>query len=112
MSPRFPACSKGGLIPTEPIGWCPGGSGGRVALGFDFAYTPRGMLWGPAGDPTKWMIMCHQTTCRACKKATWAGCGQHQQQVMRGIPKNERCTCTAAEKAAAKGGFFARIFGG
>lgn len=56
--------------------------------------------------------MCHQTTCRACKKATWAGCGQHQQQVMRGIAKNERCTCTAAEKAAAKGGFFARIFGG
>lgn len=53
MSPRFPACSKGGLIPTEPIGWCPGGSGGRVALGFDFAYTPRGMLRGPAGDPNE-----------------------------------------------------------
>ena len=104
MSPRFPACSKGGLIPTEPIGWCPGGSGGRVALGFDFAYTPRGMLWGPAGDPNEMddHVPPDHLPC----------CGQHQQQVMRGIPKNERCTCTAAEKAAAKGGFFARIFGG
>ena len=74
---------------------------------------PLGVCFGDLLEtPTKWMIMCHQTTCRACKKATWAGCGQHQQQVMRGIPKNERCTCTAAEKAAAKGGFFARIFGG
>jgi hypothetical protein len=56
--------------------------------------------------------MCHQTTCRACKKATWAGCGQHKSQVLRGIPKNQRCSCTAAEKAAAnKGGFLARLFG-
>ena len=52
---------------------------------------PLGVCFGDLLEtPTKWMIMCHQTTCRACKKATWAGCGQHQQQVMRGIPKNER----------------------
>ena len=72
------------------------------------------MLCVPGLKPlSKRMIMCHQTTCRACKKATWAGCGQHQQQVMAGIPKDERCKCTDAEKAAAKGsGFFAHIFGG
>lgn len=57
--------------------------------------------------------MCHQTTCRACNKRTWAGCGQHRQEVMRGVPKDQRCTCTAAEKAAAsKNSFFSRLFGG
>ena len=55
--------------------------------------------------------MCHQTTCRACKKRTWAGCGQHKQQVMRGVPKDQRCNCTAAEKAAANRGFLSRLFG-
>ncbi|MEI6362724.1 MAG: hypothetical protein WCP95_11365 [Actinomycetes bacterium] len=56
--------------------------------------------------------MCHQTTCKACKKATWAGCGQHKNEVLRGVPKNQRCRCTPAEKAAAnKGGFLARLFG-
>jgi hypothetical protein len=57
--------------------------------------------------------MCRQTNCRVCKKATWAGCGQHKDQVLRGIPKDQRCHCTAADKAAAKkGGFFARLLGG
>lgn len=59
--------------------------------------------------------MCHQTTCKICQKATWAGCGQHKNEVLRGIPKNQRCSCTAAEKAAyaeAHKGFFARLFGG
>ena len=56
--------------------------------------------------------MCRQTTCRACNKATWAGCGQHKNEVLRGVPKNQRCSCTEAEKAAAKGGFFSRLFGG
>jgi hypothetical protein len=57
--------------------------------------------------------MCHQTTCRACKKRTWAGCGQHKDAVMRDVPRDQRCKCTAAEKAAAdKGSFLARLFGG
>lgn len=57
--------------------------------------------------------MCRQATCKACGKTTWAGCGQHVQQVMKDVPKNARCTCTAAEKAtAAKGrSFLARLFG-
>ena len=36
----------------------------------------------------------------ACKKATWAGCGQHKNEVLRGVPKNQRCSCTAADKEA------------
>jgi hypothetical protein len=56
--------------------------------------------------------MCHQTTCRICKKTTWAGCGQHKDQVLRGVPKSQRCSCTAAEKEAArKATFFGRLFG-
>lgn len=57
--------------------------------------------------------MCRQATCKNCGKTTWAGCGQHVDQVMKGVPKDQRCKCTAAEKAAAKkqGGFFSKFFG-
>jgi len=57
--------------------------------------------------------MCRQATCKNCGKTTWAGCGQHVDQVIKGVPKDQRCKCTAAEKAAAKkqGGFFAKLFG-
>lgn len=56
--------------------------------------------------------MCHQTRCKACKKATWAGCGQHKDQVLRGIPKSERCSCTAADREAArKKTLLGRLFG-
>jgi hypothetical protein len=57
--------------------------------------------------------MCRQTTCRVCKKASWAGCGQHKDEVLRGIPKDQRCNCTPADRAAAKKpGFFTRLLGG
>lgn len=58
--------------------------------------------------------MCRPVTCRNCGKTTWAGCGQHVDEVMQGVPQAERCTCTEAEKAAAgkQGGFFSRLFGG
>jgi len=54
--------------------------------------------------------MCRQTTCKVCKKATWTGCGQHKNEVLRGIPSNQRCKCTQAEKDAAKG-WFAKLLG-
>lgn len=37
--------------------------------------------------------MCHAVNCKRCGKTTWAGCGQHVDQVMRGIPKSGRCSC-------------------
>ncbi len=46
--------------------------------------------------------MCHRATCRVCRKVTWAGCGQHAQQVMAGVPAGERCACTEADRAAAR----------
>lgn len=35
--------------------------------------------------------MCHAVRCRICSKTTWAGCGQHVNQVMAGVPKTQRC---------------------
>lgn len=45
-------------------------------------------------------VMCRQVTCPRCSKASWAGCGQHVNQVLQGVPKNQRCKCTPAEKEA------------
>ncbi|MGI9196769.1 MAG: hypothetical protein ACR2KE_04835 [Candidatus Nanopelagicales bacterium] len=57
--------------------------------------------------------MCRQVTCQRCEKASWAGCGQHVNQVMAGVPKNQRCRCTADEMAAWKKehSLFGRLFG-
>lgn len=66
----------------------------------------------------EWTRMCRQVTCRKCGKPTWAGCGQHVDQVMRGVPKAQRCSCGQARAktptAAAEptsSGFFGRLFG-
>jgi hypothetical protein len=45
--------------------------------------------------------VCRPTTCRACGGTTWAGCGQHVEQVMARVPEGDRCTCTTEERAAA-----------
>jgi hypothetical protein len=58
--------------------------------------------------------MCRRVTCRSCDKAAWAGCGAHVQQVMAGVPTDQRCSCTAEERAAARaesGSFWSRLFG-
>jgi hypothetical protein len=52
--------------------------------------------------------MCRQVVCRKCGKATWAGCGQHVDQVMRGVPKSERC---AGHTSEPRTGLLARLFG-
>jgi hypothetical protein len=37
--------------------------------------------------------MCTRIQCSRCGTPTWVGCGQHVEQVMAGIPKDERCSC-------------------
>jgi len=69
------------------------------------------------GIDTPWGIvpgMCRQVACKKCEKASWAGCGQHVNQVLAGVPKNQRCRCTAQEKAEWKKqhSIFGRLFGG
>ena len=38
--------------------------------------------------------MCQRAQCRSCGKATYKGCGHHVDQVLAGVPKSERCTCS------------------
>lgn len=35
--------------------------------------------------------MCRATTCNTCGKTTWAGCGQHVDQVKAGVPASQWC---------------------
>ncbi|MCB1251692.1 MAG: hypothetical protein M9891_03075 [Austwickia sp.] len=52
--------------------------------------------------------MCRAVPCKKCGKTTWAGCGQHVDQVMAGVPSAKRCTCV---RESSGGGFFAKLFG-
>lgn len=52
--------------------------------------------------------MCYAVTCKKCGKTTWSGCGQHVDQVMRGVPRSQRCEGHVTESG---NGFFARLFG-
>ncbi len=52
--------------------------------------------------------MCRQVQCKVCQKITWAGCGQHVDAVMKGVPASNRCRGHEEEP---KAGFFSRIFG-
>ncbi|WP_199923039.1 hypothetical protein [Streptomyces sp. NRRL B-24484] len=53
--------------------------------------------------------MCRRTVCRTCGKATYAGCGQHVDQVLAGVARADRCAC---DRNADRGrGLLARLFG-
>jgi hypothetical protein len=52
--------------------------------------------------------MCRPVTCKKCGKTTWAGCGQHVDQVMCGVAKTDRCQ---AHEDGPSTGFFARLLG-
>ena len=54
--------------------------------------------------------MCRAVNCRTCGKTTWAGCGQHVDQVMKGVPNSQRCSGHEQEVGAGAG-FFGRLFG-
>lgn len=60
--------------------------------------------------------MCYAVTCPKCGKTTWSGCGQHVDQVMRNVPKAQRCTCDqgsskSSDASSAQGGLFSKLFG-
>lgn len=40
--------------------------------------------------------MCYPVECPSCHKTTWAGCGEHVDEVMRNVPTAQQCTCNAA----------------
>ena len=53
--------------------------------------------------------MCRAVRCKTCGKTTWAGCGQHVDQVMRGVPKADRCAGHEGEPK--ESGFLSKILG-
>lgn len=53
--------------------------------------------------------MCRAVTCTTCGKRTWAGCGQHVDQVMAGVPKAQQCPGHPEPERA--GGWLARVLG-
>lgn len=52
--------------------------------------------------------MCRPVNCKVCGKTTWAGCGQHVNQVMAGVPNADRCPGHPQET---KGGWLGRLLG-
>jgi hypothetical protein len=40
--------------------------------------------------------MCRRVKCASCGRPTFEGCGAHVEQVLAGVPKNERCRCREA----------------
>lgn len=56
--------------------------------------------------------MCRQVECRTCGKTTWAGCGQHVEQTLAGVPRSQRCAGhDVAEAPPRRKGLFASLFG-
>lgn len=57
--------------------------------------------------------MCQRITCQTCGKPSFAGCGQHVEQVLGDVPPAERCQCESrnpARRDAALPGMFRRMF--
>ena len=64
--------------------------------------------------------MCRPTTCKTCKKTTWAGCGQHIAQVKATVPAGQWCSghskaelqaAKAAQRSGSQGGWLNRLLG-
>lgn len=54
--------------------------------------------------------MCRAVTCKICRKTTWAGCGQHVDQVMNRVPRADRCPGHPAASSSGQGSFLSRLF--
>ncbi len=37
--------------------------------------------------------MCARVSCERCGKPTWAGCGEHIEEALAGVPEADRCSC-------------------
>ncbi|WP_169515889.1 hypothetical protein [Granulicoccus phenolivorans] len=52
--------------------------------------------------------MCRPVTCKQCGKTTWAGCGQHIDQVKATVPAGQWCPGHAGA-AKPSGGFLGKF---
>ena len=44
--------------------------------------------------------MCRQIVCSRCNKPNWAGCGQHIEEALKNIPKEQQCQCVRQESSS------------
>jgi hypothetical protein len=54
--------------------------------------------------------MCRAVSCRTCGLTTWAGCGQHVDAVLRGVPAAQRCPGHAAAGENSARSLISRVF--
>ncbi len=55
--------------------------------------------------------MCRAVSCKKCGKTTWAGCGQHVDQVMAGVPTADRCPGHEAGGSGTRRSLLGRLLG-
>lgn len=56
--------------------------------------------------------MCRPVPCKTCGKTTWAGCGNHIDQVKASVAPGQWCNCPRNDSTSTNSqGFFSRIFG-
>jgi hypothetical protein len=54
--------------------------------------------------------MCRPVRCRTCAKTTWAGCGQHVNQVRASVAASDWCPGHSRDENAEAGGWLRRLF--
>ena len=40
-----------------------------------------------------WAVMCSLVRCPQCGLITWVGCGDHVEEIFRGVPDDQVCRC-------------------
>lgn len=55
--------------------------------------TSRWAVRGAVLEADGERIMCQRVQCERCGKASWVGCGQHVEEVLKGVPQSQRCQC-------------------
>ena len=61
-------------------------------------FEPEDVGSTPAEGTNIILYMCFKIKCKKCGKFTWAGCGEHIEQVLKDIPEEERCHCPREEE--------------
>lgn len=55
--------------------------------------------------------MCQAVRCQKCGKMGWRGCGAHVEQVLAGVPKEERCACQGGAQSPGLGSVIKSVLG-
>jgi len=55
--------------------------------------------------------MCREAKCTSCGKTTWAGCGQHVDQVKARVPAANWCPGHPKQESAGQRSWFHKLIG-